>query len=143
MGNIGARKNPELRAANELENYRLVKGMPERQAKLSLAQQQDLFDTGNILNAPNEIPKKTRPEDRLYRQLERAFAEDPSRWLPEQRRLLERISENLDVIEASPKRMEMVSDWLYHIDHNRSMEKLATREGSKYVKREDFRARRT
>ena len=141
LGNIGARKNPELRAANELENNRLVKGMPERQAKLALAQQQDLFDTGNVLNAPEEIPKKTRPEDRLYRQLERAFAEDPSRWLPEQRRLLERISENLDVIELSPKRMEMVSDWLYHIDHNRSMEKLATQEGSKYVKREDFRAR--
>jgi Large polyvalent protein associated domain 38 len=131
--------------AKEIADMEAARIDPQR------AEQQNLFPnepgvdeiTGftNLVN-PNKLPQKVRPEDRLYRQLERAFAEDPNNWLPEQRRLLERISDNLPAIEAKPENMEAVSDWLYHIDHNRSLEKLKTPEGQpRYVKREDFRAK--
>lgn len=140
---IGQNKNPSFLARDLLQFKRL-------RFDQRTAEQLPLFDTSGkdnrtgLTNLHNQegLPKKARPEDRLYRQLERAFAQDPSNWLPEQRRLLERISENMPAIEAKPENMQTVSDWLYHIDHNRSLEKLKPQEGEpRYVKREDFRAK--
>ena len=140
---IGQKENPSPLSPDLLQMKRL-------RFDQRTTEQLPLFDTTGIdnrtgftnLNKEEGAPKKVRPEDRLYRQLERAFAEDPSNWLPEQRRLLERISENMPAIEAKPENMQTVSDWLYHVDHNRSLEKLTPQEGEpRYVKREDFRAK--
>jgi hypothetical protein len=106
------------------------------------AEQFNLFPETREGAVSEKAAKNTKLEDRLYRQLERALGEDPNNWTTEQRALLERVADNINVIENNPKLMEDISDWLYRADHRKSVEKLTSPEGiTRYVPREDARAK--